>query len=439
MSALDDVLAFLACLAAEAEAYKYFKQSTAAGWTTDEHTTPKLEGFHPTSKHDGKLRAFLWAHGLLSILFIWGRIAADGTLTLLQEATASKSYQLSGSETALAQSFVGVPFVDQSLRSLIILFWGAVDGSSPATTAAAIYFAGQIYPMATAMYLDGLRAGNGPGVVKVSLWFELIGLAAIGCVGSLWGALYTASSPTTAPAVTRDGLRAASLVAEPRTAALLLPAMLASYVGPLLLMASPSAPAVQWAIVAWNLFPVGIVVIVKAGSALLNTLFPLGQTSAVSPQQGKATATATARSLQQAHMSVVRWLGVTSVAFGLAVHVAVGAVSLSSVVFPGLFRDEHTRALHPWTLFVPPLALKEASVVSDGLLGFIKWDQAFGYSVVIVVYLAQLRNAAAQASGMGGYSWLRLVILSALSCLLIGPGTTIMAISWLRDEVLYSS
>lgn len=391
----------------------------------------------PATQLQRNLGLFFWAHGLLAIAFVWGRMAGDGTFALLQDATDNEHFQLPGTETALPKSFTGIGPVDQSLRSLIILFWGAVDGSSPATTAASIYFAGQIFPMAVAMYVDGLRAGNGSGLVKTSLWFELIGVAALGCVGPIWGATYTRSSPAATPSSsTPESLRAASLVTSPRAAVLLLPALTITYLGPLVLMGSSSPIVVQWAIVAWNLFPVGLVALVKSTEMLSSALIPSHQTSAASGPDQKHFF----HIQKQAHLGAVRWLGALSVVFGFAVHVAVSAVSLATVLFPRLFRQEHVRGLDPVSLLTPPLALTEVSVVNDGVLGFVKWDQFFGFSVVIVVYLAQLQKALSctRKAAEGYYGWWKCGFFAAISSLVLGPGTTIMGVSWLRDEILYS-
>ncbi|CAN8104622.1 unnamed protein product [Discula destructiva] len=284
------------------------------------------------------LRAFFGAHGVLAVAFLWGRMAREGTLASWQDATASEHYQLPGTNTELAKSFTGFDGVDQALRSLIILFWGAIDGSSPGTTAAAIYFAGQICPIAMAMYVDGLRTCNGAGLVKTSLWYELIGVAALGCVGPIWGAVYTGSTtPTTtfSPSTLQD-LRAAWLLTSPRAAMLLLPAFIITYLGPLILMGSSSATLSQWAIIAWNLFPVGLTVLVKSTETILNRLVPSHRQPA-----GRGSDQKHLQPQKHAHIRVVRLLGAASVVFGFTLHVSVTAVSVSSVLFPRLFREEH--------------------------------------------------------------------------------------------------
>ncbi|KAL2127839.1 hypothetical protein VTI74DRAFT_10101 [Chaetomium olivicolor] len=372
----------------------------------------------------GTLRAVFWGLGVLGTALTWGRTVLDGTVAHLLEVLHG-SHTLPGSGSALLDRFTGIPPLDYLLRTLVVFFWEAIDGSHPAVTATGIYFVGQLFPIIVAIYLDGLRHGNGSSLAKPTVWFFVFGAAAIGASGAAWALAYTAASLTTSTSVSANDLRRASLVDSPRAAGLLLPATFLGYVVPVILMGLPSPAVVsdtfrQWSIVVWNTFPLLMLVIVAAGKRVFDATIP--PSSASKPQQ--------------AHLRVVRWLGAVSVAVGFALHVAVASVSASTALFPALFADKYGRELTPWALGALPLSLAGGDTVGDGIRGFMYWDQVVGYSLVLLVFLAQLRSAL-RFSDFRHVDWAGLTAASALFSLLLGPGTAVMAVSWLRDEILF--
>ncbi|KAK8037110.1 hypothetical protein PG991_001424 [Apiospora marii] len=295
-------------------------------------------------RHRHILAMFFLVHGVLAVALIWGRLGADGTLDRLQEASNDRHYQLPQTTSPLPQAYTGLYSVDRTLRTVIILFWGAIDGLSPATTTAALYFAGQMFPIASSIFLDGLRVGNGAGMVKTALWYELIGLLAIGCVGPMWGYMHVRSSATFAPANTLEALQGASLLASPRKAILLLPALVVTFLGPLVVMGLPSVIYAQRAIIIWNLFPVILVPLVRGGQLLWDALSPTPLTADLALAK---------RQHQQAHLLAVRWLGTASLLIGFATHFAIGALSVSALLFPFMFAESYAHDLHPFRLFLP--------------------------------------------------------------------------------------
>ncbi|KAL2171726.1 hypothetical protein VTG60DRAFT_1723 [Thermothelomyces hinnuleus] len=399
----------------------------------------------------GTLRKVFWVLGVLGASLTWGRTASDGTVGHLLEILHG-SHALPGSDTPLLDRFSGIPPLDYLLRTLVVFFWEAIDGSHPDVTATAIYFVGQLFPIIIAIYLDGLRRANGSSLAGPTIWFFVFGAAAIGASGAAWALAYTAaSSLTTSPSASADDLRRGSLVDSPRAAALLLPATVLGYVVPVILMGLPSPTVVsdefrQWSIVLWNTFPLLMLVIVAAAKRVLEATVPPSSSSG-SASDNKPPA--------RAHLRVVRWVAAVSAAVGFALHVAVATVSVSTALFPALFNDKHARAIAPRALAAPPLSLPRGDTVGDGIRAFMYWDQAVGYSLVLLVFLAQLRNAlravsvSAPPSGSASasayersgrtwtWTWTGLVAASAASSLLLGPGTTVIAASWLRDEVLF--
>lgn len=376
------------------------------------------------------LKLTFWGLGVIGTALTWGRTIADGTVGHLQEIL-NVSHTLPGSNSALRDSFTGILPLDYLLRTLVVFFWEAVDGSHPAVTATGVYFAGQLFPIIVAIYLDGLRHGNGSSLVKPSVWFLIFGAAAIGSSGAAWALAYTAAeggSPTTSTLLSVDALRRASRVDSPRRAGLLLPATFLGYVVPLILMGLPSPAIVsngfqQWAIVLWNTFPILMTIIVAVGHQVLDITL--------------ASSTSTTSSISSAaHLRVARWLSVVSIAVGFALHISVAAVSVSAALFPALFHASHAAQLSPWTLLSPPISLAGGSTVGDGIRGFMYWDQIVGFSLVQLVFLAQLRNAL-RFSSLQHLGWTHLAATSVFLSLVAGPGTAVMALSWARDEILF--
>lgn len=113
-------------------------------------------------------KALFIALSALGTFAVWGRNILDGSFAQLSAALelhGSSEYILPGAKEALA-SFTGIAPLDRQLGIFILFFWGAVDGSHPAASAVGIYFLGQYLSVLTAMYIDGLRKGNGSGVGK---------------------------------------------------------------------------------------------------------------------------------------------------------------------------------------------------------------------------------------------------------------------------------
>ncbi len=378
-----------------------------------------------TASDVGTLKAVFWGLGVLGTVLTWGRTALDGTVSHLL-VVLHDSHTLPGSGSPLLDKFTGIPPLDYLLRTLVVFFWEAIDGSHPAVTATGIYFVGQLFPIIIAIYLDGLRHANGPSLARPTIWFFVFGAAAIGASGAAWALAYTASSLTTSATVSAGDLRRASLVSSPRAAALLFPATVLGYVLPVILMGLPSPAVVsdefrQWAIVLWNTFPLLMLVIVVVGERVLD--------KAISPSSASTS--------YAAHLRVVRGLGALSIAVGFALHVAVVSVSVSTVLFPALFAHKYSRELTPWALGSLPLSLAAGDTVGDGIRGFMYWDQVIGYSLVLLVFLAQLRPAL-RFSEFRHVGWAGLIAASAMFSLLLGPGTAVIAVSWLRDEILFS-
>ena len=243
-------------------------------------------------------------------------------------------------------------------------------------------------------------------------------MCALGCTGFIWALAYLASSPTTSRSLSLNALQRASLI-SPQMTLLIFPALVFGYVVPAVSMALPPPQIVtnsfqQLAVVTWNLYPLLVLVILKS----LGALAPI-----FSGQRNE-------------HLRVVRLVSCASLAMSSAVHVGVSAVSISTILFPALFDAKYAPELSPASLFLPPISIAQGSTVGDGVRSFFLWDQAFGYPIVILVMMLQLRTAVI-TRGLPT-SWTKSVGFAVLTSCVAGPGSACLALSWLRDEILFS-
>lgn len=191
-------------------------------------------------------------------------------------------------------------------------------------------------------------------------------------------------------------------------------------------MALPSPKLVtndfqQLAVVFWNVFPLLVFGILR----ILGTIVPMlnGQLknrSANSPD---------------IHLRCVRLVSLTSLLLSAALHVAISAGSISTLLFPTLFNAKYVTELGPASVFLPPVLIDRGNSVGAGFRSFFLWDQAAGYPVMIMVMAMQLRTA--NVTRGVSTSWAKLIGSAMLISLLAGPGSACLALSWWRDEILF--
>ncbi|KAI9164133.1 Epoxide hydrolase aurD [Paramyrothecium foliicola] len=380
-----------------------------------------------TILHTRPIRVALYGLGVVGILGTWGLAAADGTLLhLLRALHGADEYLLPGTKSLLKKSFTGIYWpVDYLLDILVVFFWEAVDGSHPAASALGIYFLAQFLPVLVAFYVDNTRAGRGFGrkLFVPTLWALSFQMAAIGCTGWIWALAFITASPTTSVPISRSSLRQAS-VSSPGMVFSVLTSLSVGFIAPAIVMALPSPDLTsidfkQKALVTWNVFPVWLFVLLKASSLL----FPTKQGSNfVQPKQ---------------HLRAVRWVNAITLAISSTMHVAIWAISLSTVLFPMLFSSNYAQQLSPASIFIPKPNIAGGDTVGDGVWSFFFWDQVAGYPSIAIAMLLQLR--AAMVSSGASFSWTKAVGSAILGSLILGPGSVCLAISWVRDEILYAT
>lgn len=231
--------------------------------------------------------------------------------------------------------------------------------------------------------------------------------------------------------IPRDALKHASL-AEPRSVYFVLSALFIGFCVPAVAMGLPSPLIVsngfqQWALVTWNMFPLNVLLILKAFNVMGLTVD--------NQQPAYGNGKYENGSFSQEYLRSVRIVRVISLTLSVAGHLGIISISIAATLFPTVFHSMYRQELTPQSLFVPPTLINHGRTVGDGVRSFLLWDQIGGYSVLLFVALLQLRSAT-RATG-AKFNWLKAIIATTLSLCAIGPGSTYVGIGLLYDELLF--
>ncbi|KAJ5639915.1 uncharacterized protein N7484_007777 [Penicillium longicatenatum] len=356
-----------------------------------------------------KAKSLLCIFGAVGITGTWVRTALDGSTEQLMKVMDDPQGRLPGSQALLQRTFTGIRDpMDHIISTLVVFWYEVVDGSHPASTAVALYFLGQLLPCILIAYTNGQR-GSKPSLVS-----------------------YITSSPTilrSSNAVPLEVLQRVSTLSSPALVKfLLLPAIVLGYLVPAGLMgifsSSAGSMAHQTAIGAWNMYPLLILPILYVLRVVFSS-YPVFSTGT------------SASASKKVHLHAVRAVNLPAIIFSFAMHFAVVAVSLVTILFPAIIKPAYLTELHPSAIFVPPLALPKATTPGDGVKGFLLWDQLIAYLVVMVVVTLELQSAWTSTQRAGSFCWSWYFPALFMTSLLLGPGTACLIVSWLRDEILF--
>ncbi|GKZ33987.1 hypothetical protein AbraIFM66950_004118 [Aspergillus brasiliensis] len=373
-------------------------------------------------------KSLLIALGAVGVLGTWGRTALDGSTELLTKVLDDPNGQLPGTQVLLQRTFTGIRIpIDHIISTLVVFWYEAVDGSHPSSTAVALYFLGQLLPCLVIIYTNAQR-GSKPSLVRPTLWLTLFQICSLGVTGWIWAFSYITSAPTVPKSKVSavgsfEPLQRASMVSSPTlNKQLLLPAIILGYLVPAALMGVfspiPASTAHQSIIGAWNMYPFLVLPILY----VLRSIF--------SP--------AVATTAPKAHLHAIRAANIPAAIISIAFHFSILGVSLSTIFFPSIFTPAYRTELHPSAIFVPPLALPRATTPGDGVKGFLLWDELIAYLVVLVVVAFELQGAWSTVLTRNGvFRWSWFLPAAFGSSFLLGPGTTCLLVSWLRDEILF--
>ncbi|OJD31027.1 flavin-containing monooxygenase 1 [Diplodia corticola] len=413
---------------------------------------------------------FLVALGVIGTYGTWGRCFQDGTLGYILTAVFSdkQPFLLPGTDREpLIKNMTGIWPLDRLLAVLVLFFWQAADGSHPTTSAVGLYFAAQHLGLVVNMHLGSL---HGRSKLNPTLWTLLFQALAIGTAGPLYAFLHL--STAAAAATTTPRLNAASTTRAIRSLPL---ACLLGYVLPALLMALRGHGFKQHAIAAWNVFPVWILLVQRL--VQLPALLLLSPSSS-SSSSSSSSFPSSSRAVYAATMLVAA-----------AAHVATVALTAAAALFPMAFAPGYAAALRPGRVFVPPVALAAApssaattATIGEGVRGFMLWDQAVGYAVVLFLAVDGLLGSwgvgreeeeeserirhphesvgiaqpkmdvkAAAVDDVGeikkgraavrrdGRAWLVTGGAALLGAVLVGPAAVVLGLQWAADELAWKT
>ncbi|KAK1580091.1 uncharacterized protein LY79DRAFT_672127 [Colletotrichum navitas] len=386
------------------------------------------------------VRLVLYSLSIAGGMQLWGRSLVDGTLVkLLSAVHGPDPYQLPGTQTQLKSSFTGVFAIDYLLRILVVFFWEVADGSHPASSAIGLYFLGQYFSVLLVFYLEDSRHGARPSYVRPTLWLLLFQATGIGCAGPLWVLSHLGASnggSVGRMSSLKDSLERAAPLSSPHVPFLILAALVMGYAAPasLMLLPSPrvlSADSKQFALVLWNIFPIWVL----AALLGLRSVLPLARSSQQQPAGSfKDAAAVTQLRTNRRYIANMALVYAPALIVSVYSHIAVLAATVSTRLFPALFRPEHLASLTPWEVFVPPLSVVAGQTVGDGTRSFMLWDQVFGYGTVGIVMLLRLRSAAdAVGRPLGSVKMVTGILLASL---VAGPGSACLLACWVSELLL---
>lgn len=254
-------------------------------------------------------------------------------------------------------------------------------------------------------------------------------MAAIGSIGWMWALLFVSWSPTASSTISRDALKRAS-IGDSGLLPVILPALILGFIVPSIVMCFPSPTIVsnsfqQWAVVAWNVFPLLVYGFLKIFSGAVS----------LSRKRDSPNSKVASNSTFTQHLSIIRLANSVALAVGFSIHVLVMGLAICTSLFPVLFDTKYVDSFGFGSLFIPPLSVSQGGTVGDGIRSFFLWDQVGGFSVVIITLTTQLRTAL-RASGRT-FHWFKAIAACAIVSLIAGPGSACILISWLRDEILF--
>ena len=204
-----------------------------------------------------------------------------------------------------------------------------------------------------------------------------------------------------------------------------LPASIAlGYVLPLVLMSIPSPSVVsnsfqQLAIAAWNLFPLLVAVAQSA----------LGRIASLRGSSRQPFS-------RSASLKAVRFTYGLTVMFCFASHIAIISFSSCSALFPSVFAPHYASAFRITKVFRLPLSLGQVSSVGEGATQFMQWDMAVGFAAMLSLGSITCMKALMV---VGWYSRMRFITFVLTGSLIMGPGTTLLLVNWIRDEHLLAT
>ena len=230
--------------------------------------------------------------------------------------------------------------------------------------------------------------------------------------------LYLATSPTVSASKGNVIANSHELVSLPFS-------LLAGFIVPAIMLSLP-APSVQsfeskqiW-LAIWQAFPIWV--------SAFQQIFKRCIVS-IAPEMARKTTIDERRTIRTIYVILILFAGFTQA--------AIGALTATSLLFPGLFAPEYVGIFNPSRAFIPATvtASTKMSDIGSGALLFLQYDEAIGSVAVLMWTLFMFVKVYGVKQQL--HQWIKLALGVTLLISLTGPMGCSLALMWGRDEVLF--
>ncbi|KAJ5841870.1 hypothetical protein N7534_011700 [Penicillium rubens] len=339
-------------------------------------------------------------------------IRENGTMGLVRQAIQNHSVLLPGGvEAPLRQVYTGLGPVDLILKILVTIFLPAVSNfSTPEQPLQVLYFLASMMPIIAIWTVEGFRPRNKWTLLATpTLWAVLYQLRGIGLIAPL----YFASSTYISSGIQYFSPSTRTLPQS--TARAILPALVLGFVVPTIMLFFPLADALntrQVFIVLWQPAPVYVVILTQIFSRIITLI----------GSDTPAKADSAAESNYNRDIPHLQTLYAVAGCVSACFHVAM------LLSWAALGTDFITKA------FIPSDAFAQVSTLADGVFVFFQNDFLLVAAATLLWCLASVWDL--YRLGVCNVSWQMALTGLITGSVVIGPGATVAAVWYWREEVM---
>jgi hypothetical protein len=343
---------------------------------------------------------------------LWTAGKINGTWNFVREAVQSQSVSLPGGlDVPLRQVYTGLGPVDRILQTLVTVFLPVVANiSRPEQPLQGLYFLASLLPVIAILTVEGYRPRNRWTLLaSPALWGIMYQLRGIGLIAPLYFAtsLFHSSSVSYFTPSSRR-------IPE-STAKAVIPGLVLGFVLPTMMMFFPlqnSFNTRQIFIALWQPTPVYVAILTETLSRAFKCIGP--STGVKTNTNGDGVSDHDLPHLRVVYATV----GSISACFHLALILCWVSSGTEFIA----------RA------FLPFDSLAQVSNLADGVFVFFQNDFLL---VAVATMLWCLTNAwDLYRVGISNVSWRIVSLAIILGCIVVGPGATVAAVWYWREEVL---
>ncbi|KAG0158292.1 hypothetical protein PDIDSM_5805 [Penicillium digitatum] len=340
-------------------------------------------------------------------------IITNGTMALVDQAIQSQSVVFpEGAEAPLRRVYTGVGPVDLVLKVLVTMFLPAVsDFSTPEQPLQFLYFLAWTMPIFAIWTVEGFRPRNKWTLLGTpSLWAVLYQLHGFGLIAPL----YVSSSTYISSGIAYFSPSTRSLPES--TARAVLPALMLGFVVPTIMLFLPLADALnmrQVFIALWQPAPVYVVILTR----MFSCVFKSTGSSSPAKNDGAAAQTKSNRDIPYLQ-TLFAVAGGISACFHVALLLSWAALGTKFI----------TKAC------IPSEAFPQVAKIANGVFIFFQNDFLLATTATLLWCLASVWDL--YRIGVSNVSWQVALASLILGSFAIGPGATVAAVWYWREEVM---